>query len=68
MKLASYVADGAPAYGVVNDDGVITMNNRFGGRAASLRDALAGADDACHVDQPLVDAADAGKGGDEQDV
>jgi len=41
MKLASYVADGAPAYGVVNDDGVITMNNRFGGRAASLRDALA---------------------------
>jgi 2-keto-4-pentenoate hydratase/2-oxohepta-3-ene-1,7-dioic acid hydratase in catechol pathway len=42
MKLASYVADGAAAFGVVSGDGVITMNDRFGGRAASLRDALAG--------------------------
>ena len=41
MKLASYIADGAEAFGVVTGDGVITMNNRFGGRAASLRDALA---------------------------
>src|SRR5262245_45817443 len=41
MKLASYLADGAPAYGVVTGDGVITMNNRVGGRAASLRDAIA---------------------------
>ncbi len=42
MKLASYIADGAPSYGVVTPDGVITMNERFGGHAASLREALAG--------------------------
>ncbi|MGH6769594.1 MAG: fumarylacetoacetate hydrolase family protein [Xanthobacteraceae bacterium] len=42
MKLASYVADGAEAYGMVVDDGVVTMSNRFGRHAASLRDALAG--------------------------
>jgi 2-keto-4-pentenoate hydratase/2-oxohepta-3-ene-1,7-dioic acid hydratase in catechol pathway len=42
MKLASFIADGAEAYGVVTGDGVITMNNRFGGHAASLREALAG--------------------------
>ena len=42
MKLASYVVDGAEAYGVVKGDGVITMNRRFGGHAASLREALAG--------------------------
>ena len=42
MILASYIADGAEAYGVVKGDGVITMNNRFGGHAASLREALAG--------------------------
>jgi 2-keto-4-pentenoate hydratase/2-oxohepta-3-ene-1,7-dioic acid hydratase in catechol pathway len=41
MKLASYLADGAEAFGVVRDDGVITMNHLFGARAASLRDALA---------------------------
>jgi 2-keto-4-pentenoate hydratase/2-oxohepta-3-ene-1,7-dioic acid hydratase in catechol pathway len=42
MKLASYIADGKEAYGVVVGDGVITMNDRFGGHAASLREALAG--------------------------
>ncbi len=42
MKLASYIADGAEAFGVVRDDGVITMNNRFGGHAANLREALDG--------------------------
>lgn len=42
MKLASYIADGKEGYGVVNGDGVITMNERFGGHAASLREALAG--------------------------
>jgi 2-keto-4-pentenoate hydratase/2-oxohepta-3-ene-1,7-dioic acid hydratase in catechol pathway len=41
MKLASYVVDGAEQFGVVRDDGVITMNHLFGARAASLRDALA---------------------------
>ena len=42
MKLASYIADGKESYGVVTGDGVITMNERFGGHAASLREALAG--------------------------
>jgi 2-keto-4-pentenoate hydratase/2-oxohepta-3-ene-1,7-dioic acid hydratase in catechol pathway len=42
MKLASYIADGAETYGVVSGDGVISMTNRFGGHAASLREALAG--------------------------
>jgi 2-keto-4-pentenoate hydratase/2-oxohepta-3-ene-1,7-dioic acid hydratase in catechol pathway len=42
MKLASYLVDGAEAYGVVSGNGVITMNDRFGGHAASLREALAG--------------------------
>jgi 2-keto-4-pentenoate hydratase/2-oxohepta-3-ene-1,7-dioic acid hydratase in catechol pathway len=42
MKLASYLADGRAAFGVVtNDGGVITMNERLGGRAASLEEALA---------------------------
>jgi 2-keto-4-pentenoate hydratase/2-oxohepta-3-ene-1,7-dioic acid hydratase in catechol pathway len=38
MKLTSYIADGAEAYGVVTGDGVITMSGRFG---RTLRDALA---------------------------
>ena len=42
MKLASYIADGKEVYGVVTGDGVITMNERFGGHAASLREAIAG--------------------------
>ena len=42
MKLASYIADGKECYGVVAGDGVITMNERFGGHAASLREAIAG--------------------------
>jgi 2-keto-4-pentenoate hydratase/2-oxohepta-3-ene-1,7-dioic acid hydratase in catechol pathway len=41
MKLASYLADGRAAFGVVTGDGVITMNQRLGGRAASLKEALA---------------------------
>jgi 2-keto-4-pentenoate hydratase/2-oxohepta-3-ene-1,7-dioic acid hydratase in catechol pathway len=41
MKLASYVADGAPEFGVVSGDGVITMNHRLGGRPADLKAALA---------------------------
>src|ERR1700722_1858911 len=40
MKLASYLADGRAAFGVVTNDGVITMNERLGGRAASLNEAL----------------------------
>jgi 2-keto-4-pentenoate hydratase/2-oxohepta-3-ene-1,7-dioic acid hydratase in catechol pathway len=38
MKLASYIADGKACFGVVTDDGVVTLNRRLG--YASLRDAL----------------------------
>jgi 2-keto-4-pentenoate hydratase/2-oxohepta-3-ene-1,7-dioic acid hydratase in catechol pathway len=38
MKLASYMLNGAAAYGVVKDDGVVTMSGRFG---KTLREALA---------------------------
>jgi 2-keto-4-pentenoate hydratase/2-oxohepta-3-ene-1,7-dioic acid hydratase in catechol pathway len=41
MKLASYVADGKPCFGVVTDRGVITLNDRLGGRYGTLREALA---------------------------
>src|SRR5882724_4969535 len=40
MKIASYVADGKACFGVVTDDGVVTLNQRLGDRYASLRDAL----------------------------
>jgi 2-keto-4-pentenoate hydratase/2-oxohepta-3-ene-1,7-dioic acid hydratase in catechol pathway len=42
MKLASYLADERAAFGVVTDDGVITMNERLSTRCLSLKDALAG--------------------------
>src|SRR5258708_9719916 len=42
MKLASYLANGKPSFGVVVGDGVVTMNERLGGRFATLRDAIAG--------------------------
>jgi 2-keto-4-pentenoate hydratase/2-oxohepta-3-ene-1,7-dioic acid hydratase in catechol pathway len=41
MKLASYIADGKPSFGVVVGDGVVTMNERLKGRCATLRDAIA---------------------------
>jgi 2-keto-4-pentenoate hydratase/2-oxohepta-3-ene-1,7-dioic acid hydratase in catechol pathway len=41
MKLASYLADGRPAFGVVKDDGVVTMSGRPGVAAATLKEALA---------------------------
>ena len=41
MKLASYIADGRPGFGVVSDTGVVTMNDRLQGRFATLKDALA---------------------------
>jgi 2-keto-4-pentenoate hydratase/2-oxohepta-3-ene-1,7-dioic acid hydratase in catechol pathway len=41
MKLASYIANGKPAFGVVVGDGVVTMNDRLGVRHASLRDVIA---------------------------
>jgi 2-keto-4-pentenoate hydratase/2-oxohepta-3-ene-1,7-dioic acid hydratase in catechol pathway len=41
MKLASYIADGEPAFGVVAGDGLITMGRGFGARFRSLREVLA---------------------------
>src|SRR3984893_11155023 len=38
MKLASYIADGQACFGMVTDDGGVTLNRRLG--YASLRDAL----------------------------
>jgi 2-keto-4-pentenoate hydratase/2-oxohepta-3-ene-1,7-dioic acid hydratase in catechol pathway len=54
MKLASYVADGKEAFGVVVGDGVVTMNERLGGKYATLRDAL--------NDYALVDMREAALG------
>jgi 2-keto-4-pentenoate hydratase/2-oxohepta-3-ene-1,7-dioic acid hydratase in catechol pathway len=42
MKLVSYLAGGKPSFGVVAGDGVVTMNDKLGGRFATLRDAIAG--------------------------
>ena len=63
MKLASYVADGKRCFGVVAGDGVVTLNQRLGGRYASLREALAAgaladirkAADGAKVDHKLAD-------------
>jgi 2-keto-4-pentenoate hydratase/2-oxohepta-3-ene-1,7-dioic acid hydratase in catechol pathway len=40
MKLASYIADGKPAFGLVTDIGVITLSDRLGNRSFTLREAL----------------------------
>ncbi len=42
MKLASYIVDGKPSFGAVSGDGLVTLNDKFGGKYATLRDALAG--------------------------
>jgi 2-keto-4-pentenoate hydratase/2-oxohepta-3-ene-1,7-dioic acid hydratase in catechol pathway len=42
MKLASYIANGKPVFGAVVGDGVVTLNDKLGGRYATLRDAIAG--------------------------
>lgn len=41
MKLASYIAEGKPCFGVVTGEGVVTVNHAPGNRFATLRDALA---------------------------
>ena len=41
MKLASYIAEGKPAFGVVTDGGVVTLNERLKGRFATLKDVIA---------------------------
>ena len=40
MKLASYIADGKAAFGVVTGIGVITLSDRLGNRTYTLREAL----------------------------
>lgn len=40
MKLASYVANGGAAYGVVMDDGVVTVSKSLAAKYPTLRDAL----------------------------
>ena len=65
MKLASYMANGKACFGVVTGDGVVTLNERLGGRYASLRDALAAdaladarkAADGAKPDHKLADVA-----------
>jgi 2-keto-4-pentenoate hydratase/2-oxohepta-3-ene-1,7-dioic acid hydratase in catechol pathway len=42
MKLASYLVDGQARFGAVVDGGVVTLNDRLGGRYRSLREAIAG--------------------------
>jgi 2-keto-4-pentenoate hydratase/2-oxohepta-3-ene-1,7-dioic acid hydratase in catechol pathway len=41
MRLASYIADGRPVYGVVSDSGVVTMGERLKLHHPTLKDALA---------------------------
>ncbi len=41
MKLASFLAGGKPAFGVVEGDGIVDGTRRLGGRFANLREALA---------------------------
>jgi len=41
MRIASYIAGGKPAFGVVKDGGVVTVSERLAGRYATLREALA---------------------------
>jgi 2-keto-4-pentenoate hydratase/2-oxohepta-3-ene-1,7-dioic acid hydratase in catechol pathway len=41
MKLASYIADGRPGFGVVTGDGVIDVPPLLNGKISSLREALA---------------------------
>ena len=40
MRLASYIADGRPAFGVVSDHGVVTMSERLKLHHATLKDVL----------------------------
>ena len=40
MKLASYMADGKPAFGLVTGMGLITLSDRLGTRILTLREAL----------------------------
>ena len=41
MKLASYIANGKASFGAVIGEGIVALNERLGGRYATLRQALA---------------------------
>ena len=41
MKLASYIAEGKESFGVVVDGGVVTLNDRLGGKYADLKELVA---------------------------
>jgi len=41
MRIASYLADGVPSFGVIAGDGVVTMNHRLSQPYATLQAALA---------------------------
>ena len=41
MKLASYIADGKPSFGVVVGGGVVTLNDKLGGKYADLKALVA---------------------------
>ena len=40
MKLASYLVNDKPCFGIITDMGAITLSDRLGGRCGTLRDAL----------------------------
>jgi 2-keto-4-pentenoate hydratase/2-oxohepta-3-ene-1,7-dioic acid hydratase in catechol pathway len=42
MRLASYLVNGQPGFGVVRDDGIIDLGRRIGSRFADLRSLIAG--------------------------
>jgi 2-keto-4-pentenoate hydratase/2-oxohepta-3-ene-1,7-dioic acid hydratase in catechol pathway len=41
MKLASYIAEGKESFGVVVDGGVVTLNEKLGGKYADLKELVA---------------------------
>jgi 2-keto-4-pentenoate hydratase/2-oxohepta-3-ene-1,7-dioic acid hydratase in catechol pathway len=57
MRLASYIAGGKPAFGIVTDMGVITLSDRLRGGSRTLKDALT-EDDALDEMMKLADGAE----------
>ena len=56
MKLASYIADGKPAFGLVTGGGVITLNALLSGRYATLKEVIAA--DVQFLDGPSTKSID----------
>ncbi len=57
MRLASYLAGGKPAFGIVTDMGVITLSDRLRGGSRTLKDALT-EDDALDEMMKLAEGAE----------